>query len=75
MYNISSKAVAEQQNSTTPIVLTLQGEVMPPSGETKIILNNFIYLLKNSDRANKVSLLQSLDMNEGSLSFLIEIEL
>ena len=76
MDSISSKAVdAPPQNNIRPVVLTLLGKITPPKGETKIILNNFIYLLKNSDHVNKVSLIQSLDMGEGSLSFSIETEL
>ena len=56
-------------------LLTLSGDISPPSGDTNIILNNFLYLLRNAEHVTNVELIKSMVQNEGALNFSIKVAL
>ena len=56
-------------------LLTLSGDISPPSGDTNIILNNFLYLLRNAEHVTNVELIKSMVQNEGALNFSIKVTL
>ncbi len=75
MNSIASAAIDGPLDNDEGNILTLSGEISPPSADTSIILNNLIYLLRNSEHVANTEHLQSLEVGEGALSFSIRVTL
>jgi hypothetical protein len=75
MKSITSDAINKPGDNNEGNLLTLSGEISPPSGDTNIILNNFLYLLRNAEHVTNVELIQSMVQNEGALNFSIKVTL
>jgi hypothetical protein len=75
MNSITSDVINNPEDNNEGNVLTLSGEISPPSGDTNIILNNFLYLLRNAEHVTNIEHVQSLVESEGALIFTIRVTL
>ncbi|MCH2314547.1 MAG: hypothetical protein MK411_11195, partial [SAR202 cluster bacterium] len=75
MKSITSDAINKPGDNNEGNLLTLSGDISPPSGDTNIILNNFLYLLRNAEHVTNVELIKSMVQNEGALNFSIKVTL
>ena len=73
--SISSDNADNNDNSNNERIVTIKGTIIPPSSDTRIILNNLLYLLRNADHVTDTQLDQSLDLAGGALGFIIKVTL
>ena len=75
MSSITSDSINKPGDNNEGNLLTLSGDISPPSGDTNIILNNFLYLLRSAEHVANVELIKSMVQNEGTLNFSIKVTL
>ena len=75
MSSITSDSFNNPGDNNEGNLLTLSGDISPPSGDTNIILNNFLYLLRSAEHVANVELIKSMVQNEGALNFSIKVTL
>ena len=75
MSSITSDSFNKPGDNNEGNLLTLSGDISPPSGDTNIILNNFLYLLRSAEHVANVELIKSMVQNEGTLNFSIKVTL